>query len=542
MSRLYSGSVTVGQFLILYACCVICFSFGTFGSQVLAQTTGPTNDGKGSPPVDVRPEIPGGSGGGVTLSDFQPLINLIQSTINTEIWSEGGGSGSIQAYAQGVFADAEGTLRFELAVKPNAGDKAVDVDVNDSPVAKALKTRPPAIAGDARQASELRFVSLPRLELALARHIQQRKALPAEVLTFAGLQRIKYVIVVPAMDEQPGDLILAGPAGDWRTDESGMIVSEDHGQPIVRIDDFLTLWRRPDFTEPFGVTINPTEAGLAAMQEYVKTSTVKPIKRSKRDAWVDGIRKSIGEQSVQFFSLIPDSHVAKALLTADYHMKCIGMGIAEPVDGIESYLDTVELGPNGQVPPMSVLRWWFAMDYQPVAVSQNNQVFELRGIGAKVLSENQLMAVRGKRIRTGESEKLNAQFAAAFTKQFKEICEKYPLYGELRNIFDLSMTLALIDKQSLVERSGWQPSLMLDSVALQLPKAQVAAEVDTIANYRVIDKKVIVAGVSGGVWIDSQKQLVTQPKDIAGSLSEIRLKEQTNVSADQPIVWWWDRP
>ena len=362
------------------------------------------------------------------------------------------------------------------------------------------------------------------------------------MLTLAGLQRIQYVIVVPATDEQSGDLILAGPAGDWRTEASGMIVSEDHGQPVVRIDDFLTLWRRPDPTEPFGVTINPTEAGLAAMQEYVKTSTVKPIKRSKRDAWVDGIRKSIGEQSVQFFSLSPDSHVAKALLTADYHMKCIGMGIAEPVDGIESYLDTVKLGPNGQVPPMSVLRWWFAMDYQPVAVSQNNQVFELRGIGAKVLSENQLMAVRGKRIRTGESEKLNAQFAASFSKQFEKISEKYPLYGELRNIFDLSMTLALIDKQSLLERSGWQPNLLLDRVALRLPESEVATEVDTIANYRVIDKKVIVAGVSGGVWIDSQKQLVTQPKDIPGSLSEVRPQAENAVGADQPVVWWWDRP
>jgi len=229
---------------------------------------------------------------------------------------------------------------------------------------------------------------------------------------------------------------------------------------------------------------------------------------------VEGIRASIGKQSVQFFNLSPDSHLAKTLLAADYHMKCIGMGIAEPVDGMKSYLDTVKLGPDGKAPAMSVLRWWFAMNYQPVAVSQDNQVFELRGVGAKVLSENQLMAAQGKRIRTGKSEALNAQFAASFSKLFAKISAKY----------------------------GWRPDLLLDAVALGLPKVQVAAEVDTIANYRVIDKKVIVAGVSGGVWVDSKKQLVTQPKAIAGSLSEIRPQKVAATGDDQPIVWWWDRP
>jgi len=259
MSRLYLGSVTVGQFLVLSVCCAICFSLGTFGSEALAQTSGPINDGKQSPPVDVRPNEPGRPGG-VTLNDFQPLIDLIFSTIDTELWGEGGGTGAIQPYAQGVFADADGTLRFEAAKKTQAGvESPADFD-GKSPITEALKARPVTL-GDARQTSDLRFVSLPRLEAALAGYLQQRKALPAEVLTLAGLQRIQYVIVVPASEEQPGDLILAGPAGDWRNEDDGMIVSVDHGQPIVRVDDLLTLWRRPNPTEPFGVTINPTEDG-----------------------------------------------------------------------------------------------------------------------------------------------------------------------------------------------------------------------------------------------------------------------------------------
>ena len=507
MSRLFFRSVSVSQLFVVCTYCAICLSLG---SQTAAQTTIPLDGRNLGRPDVVQPRGIGGAGGGVTLNDFQPLIDLITGTVDTEIWGdEGSGAASLQPYPQGVFADAEGTLKFEPAKKPKTSADGRADFVDDAAPENKLKTKPPAVAGDVRLASKLRFVSLPRLEAALTTHVKQRKALPPEVLTLAGLQRIQYVLVVPATDQQPGDLILAGPAGGWQTNEDGIIVSQDHGQPVVRIDDLLTLWRRSNPTEPFGVTINPSEDGLAAMQNYLTTTTTKPIKRSKRDKWVDGIRKSVGKQDVQFFNLQPDSHVAKILLTADYHMKCIGMGIADPVKGVDSYLSTVRLGPDGKVPPMSVLRWWFAMNYQPVAVSEDNQVFELRGEGAKVLSENQLMAARGKRVRTGKSEALNTRFAGSFSRQFGKICQEYPLYGELRNVFDISLTLALIEKQSLLDRSGWQPKLLLDPVTLQLPKFAVASEVDTIANYEVLDKKVIVAGVSGGVWVDAKKQLAS---------------------------------
>ena len=547
MSRLYLRSVAVGQFFVLCAFCAVYFSLATLSSHAWAQVPGQLEGGRGILPIGGQPGIDGRPGG-VTLSDFQPLIDLIQGTVDTEQWTEGGGAASIQPYAQGVFADAEGTLRFVAAAKRKSGAEALASSLGESPDSRLPKTQPPAVAGDVRLSSDLRFISLPRLEAALKGYLEQRKAIPPEMLTLAGLQRIQYVLVVPPTDQQPGDLILAGPAGNWRTDDDGIIVSQDHGQPVVRIDDLLTLWRRSSPTEPFGVTINPTEAGLAKMQNYLTTSTTKPIKRSKRDAWVDGIRQSVGKQNVQFFNLQPDSHVAKILLTADYHMKCVGMGLAGPVKGVDSYLETVKLGPDGKVPPMSVLRWWFAMNYQPVAVSKNNQVFELSGVGAKVLSESQLMAARGKRIRTGKSEALNKRFADSFSRQFDSICKQYPLYGELRNVFDVSMTLALIEKQGLLDRAQWQPTLLLDQVALQLPKVAVASEVDTIANYEVLNKKVIVAGVSGGVWVDSKKQLaaanstVNQSKTVADELATVRPKQATVVGDDQPVVWWWDRP
>jgi hypothetical protein len=61
------------------------------------------------------------------------------------------------------------------------------------------------------RSSALRKVSLTRLEREL--QIRAARGLPAdeELQALAGLQRIQYVFVYP----ESGDVVLAGPAGDW---------------------------------------------------------------------------------------------------------------------------------------------------------------------------------------------------------------------------------------------------------------------------------------------------------------------------------------
>ena len=85
----------------------------------------------------------------------------------------------------------------------------------------------PARPGAARKSSALRYVSLSRLEREIARRQAERKPLDVEMLTLAGLQRVRYVFVYP----ESGDLVLAGPAGDWRVDADGRIVSAQRARP-----------------------------------------------------------------------------------------------------------------------------------------------------------------------------------------------------------------------------------------------------------------------------------------------------------------------
>jgi hypothetical protein len=467
-----------------------------------------------------------GGQGGAANADFDSLVDLIVSTVEYDTWMENGsGEGEIQPFPTGVYADPEGTLRFS--------DSALNaVSFKRVPAADL-----PQKQSDARKSSPLRYVSLPRLERAIARHQTQHKPLPAEMLTLAGLQRIEYVLINPTTK----DLILAGPAGDWQLDPAGVIVSADSARPVLRLDDLLTLMRRPG-KAAFGCSITPRQQAIALTQEYLNRSAARPIEPSERKGWLTGLRDSLGKQDVEFFGLSPDSHLAMVLLVADYHMKLIGMGLAEGVQGIESYLDTVELQPDGTAPPMAVLRWWFAMAERPIEINTEKNAYKMPTGGVRVLSENELLAARGQRVHTNQSDALNRRFAESFTGAFAEISQKYSIYGELENVFDLALFLSLVDREQLLERAGWQPTLFEDSATLRLPQFGVPREVETVVNHRVIRRKHIIAGISGGVWIDAPARLSTIRR--GGRLSDADdrnfhlAKPQAAGSGDR---WWWDQ-
>jgi hypothetical protein len=462
----------------------------------------------------------GNNGGGAANADFDSLIDLIQSTVEYDSWMENGsGQGEIQSFPTGVYADPDGTLRF-------AKEQIATTIFKKSPSAES-----PVQIADARKASPLRYVSLPRLERAIAAHQAEHKPLPPEMLTLAGLERIDFVIVNP----ETHDLILAGPAGDWRIVAPGTIVRTETGRPVVRLDDLLSLWRRQaSGAHAFGCSIVPRQEALAATQEYLAKSAAKPIEPSGRNRWLSDLRDTLGKQDVEFFGLKPDSHMALVLLVADYHMKLVGMGLAESVPGVTNYLATVELLPDGTVPPMTVLRWWFAMTDRPVKTNAERDVFQIPAGGVQVLSENELLAARGQRVHTNQSEELNKRFAESFTAEFAGLSEKYPIYGELQRIFDIALVLSLIEREALLEKSGWQPTLFEDPQSLRLPELAVPREVETVINHRVINRRNIIAGISGGVWVDGGKSLKVEETE------EVSLKQTHERAKTTSESWWWD--
>ena len=470
-----------------------------------------------------------GSDGGAASADFDSLMDLITSTVATETWAEnGGGEAEMRPFPTGVMVDAAGTLKLVKATAPSADLAARRI------AAPPLTTRE---AADARKASKLRFVSLPRLEREIIRRQEAHEKFDPTMLTLAGLQRVQYIFVYPESNE----LVLAGPAGDWQIDPFGRIVSAETGDPVIRLDDLLTLLRRTRQSNAsfFGCAINPRQESLAATQTFLDKSAARPLQPGQREAWLEKIRSTLGKQDVEIFGIDPTSRVARVLVEADVHMKLIGMGLEDGVPGVESYLDAVKA--SSQPPAaMAVLRWWFALNYAAIKTSPDGDAYELIGDGACVLSENEALAAQGQRVHTGQSDPLNQQFADSFTAHFAELADKYPVYGELRAIFDLSLALAIIDADQLAERAHWKPSRFLDNEKLVLPRWPAPREVDTVANCVVAGRRQVIAGVSGGVMVETTATLANRTDDTQGKLAKLPSAVPKLEPASEPITWWWD--
>ena len=220
-----------------------------------------------------------GASGGAASADFDSLIDLIQSTVAQETWADsGGGEAEIRPFPTGVMVDAAGTLQL---VKATAPSPELAAKRASAPIVSAIAA---GATADPRRSAKLRYVSLPRLEREIIRRQDAHEPFESSLLTLAGLRRVEYIFVYPGSDDSTlGDLVLAGPAGDWRVDPAGRIVAADTGAPIVRLDDLLTLLRRARQSKStfFGCAINPRQAALAATQEYLNKTGARPTRTER---------------------------------------------------------------------------------------------------------------------------------------------------------------------------------------------------------------------------------------------------------------------
>lgn len=472
---------------------------------------------------------PNGARGGGGQADFQSLIQLITSTVAPTTWDEVGGPGAIQQYANGVYIDALGVVRPVL--DKDGGNRLNQLRQS---VAHA------GIGGRVRESSPLRKISLPRLE----REIQLRQAagqpLDDEMLVLAGLERIRYVILYP----DSGDLVLAGPAGDWMLDRENRLVGVNSGRPVVQLDDLVVVLRHVLGSRDgeFGCSITPTEEGLANAKKFLEAWNGKPLKAggAARQKWLADLRDQLGRQKVEVFGIDPRTRVAQAIVEADYRMKLVGIGLEEGTADVPSYLDMLKSAAAKGAQPLDVLRWWFTVNYDALATNADRTVFELRGQGVKVLSENELLTATGQQVHTGKSNPLNAEFAHRFTKHFEALAKKYPVYADLQNIFDLALMASLLRAEGLADRIGWHMLTLADANQFAVGRGLAPREVDTVLNHRLVNGTQILAAISGGVTVNC-RALVSPNAIVTDRKGELSSQQRLSSSDKTPrAAWWWD--
>lgn len=476
-------------------------------------------------PANQRAVLNPGLGGGAQ-ADFDSLIDLIQSTIAPTTWDDVGGEGSIMGFPGGVFVDASGVLqKLDSRI---AGKLAPAWD------AASIQARRSTEGLDLGRPSKLRKVSLKRLEAELKRLAADGQPATVPMRLLAGLNRIDYLMV----DEASGDVIIAGPAGPWTLDRQGRIVDRQSLRPVLRLDDWVVILRNAFLgSDQFVCSITPTEDRLQKTQAYLRETSRRPLKPGGREQWLNGLRAALGNQRIEVEGIAPETRVARVLVEADYHMKLVGIGLEPGTDQIVSYLDSIELAPGESPPEMGVLRWWFTLQDDMIVRNQDGTGFRLAPQVVRVLSENELLTEQGQRVHTGTSDDLNRRFARSFTKDFRRLAVRYPIYAELDNVFRWAVVAAVLKHEDIPGQLAWDMAHWLGQ-EYSVPTGRIPQEVQSVINHRVVNRKHVIAAVSGGVSFRSQDLYATGFKTGTYKIADI---ERPRKSSPKPTEsWWWD--
>lgn len=424
----------------------------------------------------------------------------------------------------GIEVDAQGVVR-----------KKTVVDTVGMTARERIAAQRAAIGRDALAPSKLRKVSLTRLEKA----IRQKSGVLSEEMRFlAGLQRVRYVFFYP----QTKDIVIAGPAEGWIDDGSGRIIGIQSGRPVVQLQDLVVALRAfppgDKGVQVIGCSIDPTPEGLEALQQFLRSNPTT-FQRGQEQAvaprLVAGLRSSLGMQNVTVNGVSSKTHFAQVLVEADYRMKLIGIGLEQPPVRMTSFVDRVN---PSQVSRNALFRWFFVPDYQCVRTSEDGLAMELVGDGVKLVGEDEMVAEGGKRVVSGRSNMASQAFVTSFTQKYPFLAERSPVYAELRNLIDLSVAAAFIQKQDYYGKAEWKMELFGNEQSMPTEVYNAPKQVEsTVATVWKGSK--LMTPIAGGVRIEAL--MAIKPENVLADEkgSVAKLHQDTGLKL-APGQWWWD--
>jgi hypothetical protein len=420
----------------------------------------------------------------------------------------------------GVAVNAEGVLQLTTQSDPGGRLMRERIDA-----AKAT------LNPDVTKPTVMRKISLNRLEEA----IRARGGVPTdEMLNLAGLLRLRYVFLYP----ETKDIVIAGPAEGWVTDMTGRVVGMTSGRPIVPLQDLVVALRAfgpgKRGAGMIGCSIDPTQEGLAEMQRFLRSVGSRAVPGQTMYI-VNGLRTSLGMQTVSIQGVPPNTHFAQVMVEADYRMKLIGIGLERPPVRLISW---VERASPSQVSRNALQRWYFVPDYNCVRVTEDRTAMELVGDGVKLIGADELVTADGQRQTSTQSNAASQAFVTSFTEKYSELADRSPIYAQLRNLIDLAVAAAFIQNEDYYGKADWHMELLGNERGLAVETLNAPKEVATAVN-AIWKGQRLMTPIGGGVSIQAKRAL--DPSNLLpdenGKVSQTRKESKLNLAKGQ---WWWN--
>ncbi len=466
-------------------------------------------------------------GGG---AQFNPaaLMNLIRNNAgDEEDWDVDGSRQPMSPFQLGVRVSPGGVLE-RITAKEQSRTLAE----------LGLRARQADLNRDLARSSELRMVSLTRLDQELAEHLANGRSVPASMAFLAGITKVQYIFVFP----ETGEIVIGGPAEGWEYNAVGQAVGRESHAPTLQLDDFVTVFRTfASGAVDFGCSINTRDDNVKAVMEYAAASLAKgPLNAgSGVKGFVNQIQNRLGRQDIVIWGVPADSRVARVIVEADYRMKLAGVDRLDTAKDVPSYFDLLPQELQKNPAPMEALRWWLTMKYDAVLHNSDKSVYEIQGASVLCQSENQLLTAEGKHLPTGKSEGVNRMFAEQFTASYEKLAQRDLVFADARNVFDLALVAALINKENLAAKANHEFQAFSQGGLYHPASYAVPKQVASVVNHRVYNGRDIVVQAAGGVRADLLSVL-ENPKTVQAAPELDSLASTVNTPERPEGRWWWD--
>ena len=432
--------------------------------------------------------------------------------------------GGVATAPAGVEVSPEGVFRMKLFRDP-AGV------LLRQRLAHAKATLP----ADLARPSKLRKVSLNRLEAALRARLERGEFETKDMKYLAGLTRISHVFFYP----ETNDIVIAGPAEGYVEHESGRVTGMETGEAILELQDLVTALRAfppaGGRTSLISVSIDPTQDGLQRMQQFLnKVGGYATPRDTQRIA--QGLREALGLQNVTLQGVSPRSHMAQVLVEADYRMKMIGIGLERPAVNVKTYVD--QANPR-DVSRNAMQRWFFVPNYECVRVSKDDLAMKLEGSTLRLIGADEMVTADGERVSASRGNKASRTFCESFTKKYDEMAKESPVYAQLRNVVDMTIVAAFIQKMDYYGQAGWTMETFGNEDVFQVETYTHPKKVETAVNAKW-KGRTLMTPIGGGVEIRPLQALHsdTMSRDADGAITSVRKQIDPTRLADGQ--WWWD--
>jgi hypothetical protein len=247
------------------------------------------------------------------------------------------------------------------------------------------------------------------------------------------------------------------------------------------------------------------------------------------------------------------------MIDADYRMKRMAMGL-EKVTGLTTHLDTIaELNDGSPSTRTPLARWWFTASYDAVVSDPDQNVFRFVGQGMKLLNEEVFVDREGNRTGSGRSSANWDKFSQGFSKLLPKLEEKFTVFADLHNLYDLTMVAGLIRQQGAGD--WFNGSALLDESAFAIPSGNAPKFAEPVVTVKRTKRSAsgdrylnLISLALGGVSmrpyevLGGPSSVKVNPTvgnvDVPTTLNKLEAKTDASLKAPAPAIktgeWWAD--